>query len=134
MKYLLDTDICVYWLNGNKTIEKKAVEVGLKHIAVSFITLSELYYGAYKSQKFNQNLDAIKNLESKLTKVDSNEGICKEFGKLKAELERNGKILDDADIFIACCALKTNRVLVTNNERHFYRIKGLKLKNWTQNV
>ena len=67
MKYLLDTNICVYWLNGNKTIEEKAVQVGLKHVAISFITLSELYYGAYKSQKVQQNLAALKNLESKLS-------------------------------------------------------------------
>jgi tRNA(fMet)-specific endonuclease VapC len=130
MNYLLDTNICVYWLNGDKAIEKKAIQVGLNHIAVSFISLSELYYGAYKSQKVKQNLSAIKSLESKLKKVESNREICEAFGKMKFELEKDGKIIDDADLFIACCALKTNRVLVTNNERHFARIKGLKLENW----
>ena len=132
MKYLLDTNICVYWLNGDKAIEDKAIQVGLNQIAVSFISLSELYYGAYKSQKVKQNLSAIKNLESKLKKVESNKEICESFGKLKSELEKEGNIIDDADLFIACCALKTNRVLVTNNERHFSRIKGLKLENWTK--
>ena len=133
MKYLLDTNICVYWLNGDKVIEKKAIQVGLNHIAVSFISISELYYGAYKSQKVKQNLSAIKSLETKPKKVESNKEVCETFGKLKFELEKDGKILDDADLFIACCALKTNRVLVTNNERHFSRIKGLKLENWTKN-
>jgi tRNA(fMet)-specific endonuclease VapC len=132
MKYLLDTDICVYWLNGNKAIEKKAMHVGLGNIAISFITLSELYYGAYKSQKLNQNLEALKNLESKLTKINSNKKICSEFGKLKSELEREGQIIDDADLFIACCAQETNRVMVTNNEKHFHRITGLKVENWAQ--
>jgi hypothetical protein len=65
-----------------------------------------------------------------LERIDSNEGICNTFGKIKSELERDGDIIDDADLFIACCALKTNRVLVTNNERHFSRIKDLKIKNW----
>lgn len=46
MKYMLDTDICVYWLKGNVSIEKKAMLVGLDNIRVSFITVSELYYGA----------------------------------------------------------------------------------------
>lgn len=132
MKYLLDTNICVYWLNGNKTIEEKAVQVGLKHVAISFITLSELYYGAYKSQKVQQNLTALKNLESKLKRVESNKEICKAFGELKAELAKEGKIIDDADLFIACCALKSNRVVVTNNEKHFSRIKGLKIENWAK--
>jgi len=77
-------------------------------------------------------LSAIKSLESKLKNVGSNKEVCEAFGKLKSELEKNGKIIDDADLFIACCALKTNRVLVTNNERHFSRIKGLKLENWTK--
>ena len=132
MKYLLDTNICVYWLNGDKAIEDKAIQVGLNQIAVSFISLSEFYYGAYKSQKVKQNLSAIKNLESKLKTVESNKEICESFGKLKSELEKEGNIIDDADLFIACCALKTNRVLVTNNERHFSRIKGLTLENWTK--
>jgi tRNA(fMet)-specific endonuclease VapC len=132
MKYLLDTNICVYWLNGDKAIEKKAIQRGLNHIGVSFISLSELYYGAYKSQKVKQNLSAIKSYASKLKRVESNKEICEAFGKLKSDLEKEGNIIDDADLFIACCALKTNRVLVTNNERHFSRIKGLKLENWTK--
>lgn len=132
MKYLLDTNICVYWLNGNKTIEEKAMKVGLKHSTISFITLSELYYGAYKSQKVQQNLAAVKSLESKLKRVESSKEICKTFGKLKAELAKEGKIIDDADLFIACCALESNRVLVTNNEKHFSRIRDLKIENWTK--
>ncbi len=71
MKYLFDTDICVYWLNGNQSIEQRAMQVGLYHIAISFITLSELYYETYKSRKIKQNLDALKSLKSKLSIVDS---------------------------------------------------------------
>lgn len=108
------------------------MQVGLKHVAISFITLSELYYGAYKSQKVQENLAALKNLELKLKMVESSKEICKAFGKLKAELAREGKIIDDADLFIACCVLKSNRVLVTNNEKHFSRIKGLKIENWAK--
>ena len=52
------------------------------------------------------------------------------FGKLKASLVNQGKTLDDADLFIAACALVNNLVLVTNNETHFKRIKGLKWENW----
>ena len=123
MKYLLDTNICIYWLNGDLAVEGKALQAGIKNCAISFITLSELYYGAYKSQKVNLNLTAIKSLEDKLERVDSNEEICETFGSLKAELEENGNIIDDADIFIACCALENDCVLVTNNEKHFSRIK-----------
>ena len=88
MKYLLDTNICVYWLNGNQNIEQKAIQVGLSQIAISFITLSELYYGAYKSQKVQKNLNSIKTLEDRLSRVDSNRKICKTFGQLLGFLSR----------------------------------------------
>lgn len=128
--YLLDTNICVYWLKGDEGIEQRAIVMGLETIAVSFITISELYYGAYKSQKIDENIAAIKKLESKLGIIDSNDEICTNFGKLKAILEKEGKIIDDADLFIAACALTNNLTLVTNNEKHFSRIEGLKLENW----
>lgn len=51
---------------------------------------------------------------------------------MKYLLDTKYLCVDDADLFIACCALKTNRVLVTNNERHFSRIKELKIENWTK--
>lgn len=130
MNYLLDTDTCIYWLKGNEDIEGKALEVGLPKIFISFITLSELYYGAYKSKKVEQNLVNIGLLKNKLGFMDSNKSMCDIFGKLKATLEKDGKIIDDADLFIAACALEDGATLVTNNERHFKRIKGLKVENW----
>ena len=69
MSILLDTDTCIYWLKGNKRIEKKAMAAGLDTLHVSFITLSELYYGVYKSQKVQENLDGIKALEGKIKRV-----------------------------------------------------------------
>lgn len=130
MNYLLDTDTCIYWLKGNEDIEEKALKVGLSKISISFVTLSELYYGAYKSRRVEQNLANIGILKSKLSLMDSNASICNAFGKLKALLEKDGKIIDDADLFIAACALDINAILVTNNEKHFKRIKGLKVQNW----
>jgi tRNA(fMet)-specific endonuclease VapC len=59
MKYLLDTNICVYWLKGNKHIEQKVLSGGIDNIFVSFITASELYYGAYKSERVDENLAMI---------------------------------------------------------------------------
>jgi predicted nucleic acid-binding protein len=133
MSYLLDTDTCVFWLKGNKNVEKKALTVGLDDLTISFVTLSELYYGAYKSQRMDENLSNIKTLESKIGRIDSDHEACETFGKLKAALVMQGKVIDDADIFIASCALVTNSTLVTNNEKHFKRIKGLKIENWLHN-
>lgn len=115
MKYLLDTDICVYWLKADDCIEHAALSVGLVNISVSFMTLSELYYGAYKSQHVDENIAAINLLAAKLSIVESNDEICACFGNLKALLEKQGMIIDDADLFIAACALTTGAILVTNN-------------------
>ncbi len=59
MKYLIDTDIIIYWLKGNEKIEAKAVSVGLEHIAFSIISKAELYFGAHNSEHISENLDNI---------------------------------------------------------------------------
>lgn len=130
MKYLLDTNICVYWLKGNEQIEQKILSVGMDNVALSFINVSELYYGAYKSQRIESNLNMVRQLTEQLNVVESDEVISELFGQLKADLEAAGSIIDDADLFIAACAKVHGLVLVTNNMKHFKRIKGLKLENW----
>ncbi len=86
MNYLLDTDTCIYWLKGNENIENKVLKAGISKIFISFVTLSELYYGTYKSMKVEQNLKNIGILKNKLNLMDSNSSICDVFGKLKAML------------------------------------------------
>ena len=130
MKYLLDTNICVYWLKRNEHIEQKVLSVGIDNISVSFITVSELYYGAYKSQRVDENLAMIRKLIDHIDVIESDDAISRAFGNLKASLENAGLIIDDADMFIAACALVHGLTMVTNNTKHFRRIKGLKLDNW----
>jgi len=130
MIYILDTNICIYWLKGDKNIEAKALEVGIETLSISFITLCELYFGAYKSQRIKDNILNIEKLKDKINVIESNGLLCETFGKLKASLVKEGKVIDDADIFVAACALTEKAVLVTNNERHFRWIKGLKIENW----
>jgi tRNA(fMet)-specific endonuclease VapC len=130
VKYLLDTNICVYWLKGSEHIEQKVLSVGVDNIAISFVNVSELYYGAYKSQRVDQNIAIIQRLTDRLNVVESDEAISEEFGSLKASLENTGRIIDDADIYIAACARIYGLTLVTNNTKHFMRLKGLKLDNW----
>jgi len=130
VKYLLDTNICVYWLKGNEHIEQKILSVGLDNVALSFLNVSELYYGAYKSQRVDANLHLIRQLTDQLNVIESDEAISEMFGEMKATLEKAGTIIDDADLFIAACAKVHGLTLVTNNVKHFRRIKGLKLENW----
>jgi len=130
--YLLDTDIIIYSLKGNENVMSN-LELHMEaQLGITIITLMELYYGAYKSQKPAANIAKIKTLENSLSIISISRESGEIFGMLKADLENNGTPLDDFDIIIAACALTNNMTLVTNNLRHFKRIEGIKLENWAQ--
>lgn len=130
MKYIVDTNICIYWLKGNKTIEKKILGIGLDSIGTTIITLSELYYGAYKSTKVEANLENLQKLETEIEILQTSSEVGKHFGNIKADLVKKGEIIEDADILIASIVIDNKAVLVTNNQRHFGRIEGLQTENW----
>ncbi len=130
--YLIDTDTIIYCLKGNEAIRKR-LKLHLNYpIKISVITLMELYYGAYKSQKIENNLAKIKTLETWLEVLPANQEIVEIFGMLKSKLEKTGKAIDDFDLILASTALSHNLIIVTNNTKHFQRIEGLKIENWTK--
>ena len=129
--YLLDTDTLIYNLKGNDSI-KRNLELHLEDpIKISVITLMELYFGAYKSEKVAGNLAKIRRIENSFEIVSTGKESAQIFGMLKASLKKSGALLDDFDLLIASCAMAHNLTLVTNNTKHFSRIDGLKLTNWT---
>jgi predicted nucleic acid-binding protein len=129
--YLLDTDTIIFSLKGHDSVEKNLRKHFHDPIKISVITLMELYYGAYKSQKMESNLAKIKTLENSLEIITLGKESVEIFGIYKANLEKAGTPLDDFDLILASCALAHNLVLVTNNVKHFKKIEGLKLTNWT---
>ena len=129
--YLLDTDTIIYNLKGDEAI-KKNLKLHLEDsLKISVITLMELYFGAYKSEKVNVNLAKIRTLENTFEIIETNKNSAETYGMLKASLEKAGTPLDDFDLIIAACALSHNLTPVTNNVKHFNRIEGLKISNWT---
>jgi len=133
MKYLLDTDTLIYWLKGNKSIEEKALAIGLDQLGYSVISHAELCFGAYHSEQINKNLLAIQVVSQKLALVNFNAESARLFGMIKADLKQQGNIILDADIMIAAIALSNALTLVTNNEKHFTRIPNLRIENWVTN-
>lgn len=131
MNYLLDTDHCIYWLNGNAIVRAKVKEAGWEKIAVSAVTVGELFYGAYSSQRIEENIKRYKDFLSHLEILELDMASGMAFGQLKASLVQVGQTLQDADLMIAATAQQTGRVLVSNNTRHFSRIPDLTLENWT---
>ena len=128
--YLLDTDTIIYSLKGDTNIQENLRQHVNDLLQISIITLMELYYGVYKSQHVDANLAKIKTLEQSFEILPTGQETTEIFGRLKARLELDGNRLDDFDLIIASTALTHNLVLVTNNEKHFERIEGLKLENW----
>lgn len=130
MNFILDTDTTVYWLKGDKDIEAKIIAVGLVNVRTTILSCCELYYGAYKSRRIEQNIKAIEELKAKITVVHTSEKVDKIFGKIKADLEKQGTRLDDSDIFIASIVIAEQGTLVSNNVGHFQRIQDLHVENW----
>lgn len=129
-KYILDTDTCIYWLNGDRQVEKKILSAGFENVFVTVITECELFYGAYKSSKVDRNLEVLRALREKVKTIHTTKDIAPLYGRTKAELERIGQVLDDADLLIASLVLANRGVLVTNNTDHFNRVTGLRVENW----
>nr|QNO48015.1 tRNA(fMet)-specific endonuclease VapC [Methanosarcinales archaeon ANME-2c ERB4] len=130
MKYLLDTNICIYLINGNETLKKKIKEIGVFSLSISNATLAELYFGAYNSQKVDANLQRINEFKKNLIVYSDNNASAKAFGRFKSKLRSEGNIIEDFDILIASVAFVNNCTLVTNNPNHFERIDELNVENW----
>ncbi len=130
MRYILDTDVLIYLLKGNKILQDKVREVGIYSIGISVISLAELYFGAYNSSKVDDNLKLVERFCQKLNIYTDDERMAKIFGKVKANLKSSGQMIEDFDILIAGIAIVNDCTLITNNERHFSRIPDLKIENW----
>ena len=131
MTYLLDTDTCIYWLRNRQPVREKVKQGGWNQISICVITAAELYYGAYNSSRVAENLARAAQFIQQLPVVPLNDNALRRFGELKAELRRIGQPIADFDLLIASVALAEGYILVTNNTRHYDRITGLQLENWT---
>jgi tRNA(fMet)-specific endonuclease VapC len=130
--YVLDTDTCIYWLNGEGKIRTKVEQVGPDNLRMTIITLAELRYGAYNSQNVRENLENINNFLRKVRVLPLDQDGSDRFGKIKVDLRKKGQMIEDFDILIASITLSHGGVLVTNNVEHFKRIAALNYVNWME--
>ncbi len=130
--FLLDTDIIIYALKGRQEVVAHLERQARSPMSISVITLMELYFGAHRSRQTEANLARVRTLEHSFRILAADGSIAATFGSLKARMAAAGTMLDDFDLIIASTALAYNLTLVSNNERHFGRIEGLKLENWAE--
>ena len=132
VRFLLDTDTCIYALKQNGAVLGKLFAQSREDIAVSVITEAELRTGAAKSTLAAKTVRLIENFLRPLTILPFTSDDAAVYGLVRAKLERSGKPIGPLDTLIAAQAVGRNLVLVTNNEREFGRVSNLQVQNWTR--
>ncbi len=132
MSYLIDTNIIIYSLKGDSVVHEYFLKNENIPKAISVITYGELLFGAKKSKNYEKNLAIVYRIKELFPIIDIDKAIIETFSELKVNLQKIGSPIDDFDLLIASTALTMNSTLVTNNEKHFNRIKGLKIENWSR--
>ncbi len=128
---MLDTNICIYIIkNKPQNVREKLKEFDVGDLVLSSITVSELYYGVYKSEYMEKNLLALEHFLKPFDILEYDIKASVAYGKIRADLEKRGQIIGGLDMMIAAHALSCNMTLVTNNTKEFKRVKELKLDNW----
>ena len=131
MKFMLDTNICIYLIRKNPVrVLKKLQEIKASEVCISSITLAELEYGIQKSQNQNQNKIALAEFIAPLEIEPFEVDAAIKFGEIRTLLEKKGIVIGAYDMLIAAHALSLKVILVTNNTREFVRIPFLQVENW----
>lgn len=124
-KICLDTDVVADFLRNKEYATRWFKENHDKELAITFVNLFELCYGAYKATNSKQSLNAVRALADNFIILNFSLKSVEEAAKQLVELENKGQILEIKDIFIAAIAKTEGFSLKTNNKKHFERIKGL---------
>jgi tRNA(fMet)-specific endonuclease VapC len=132
VKFLLDTNICVYALKQDAVVLDHLLSQARVDVAVSVITEAELRTGAAKSAAPAKTLRLVENFLAPLTILDFTSGDAAAYAAVRARLERDGRPIGPLDTLIAAQALASKLVVVTHNEREFSRVRGLRIENWTK--
>ena len=129
-RYLLDTNICVYFFNGQFQLKEKIRAIGFRNCVVSEITIAELKYGIAKSTKKEKNQQVLESFQSKIDILPIYPALDI-YAKEKARLKTKGRMLDDFDLLIGATAIYNQLILVTRNVSDFERLDGIVIEDWT---
>lgn len=132
MKFLLDTDTCVYAMKQHPQVLPRLLAAARADIAVSAITEAELRTGAAKSSEPTKTMRRVEAFLAPLAVLPFDASDAVVYAATRARLERAGEPIGPLDTLIASQAVARRLVLVTNNEREFRRIHGLRIENWSR--
>lgn len=134
MRYMLDTNICIYVIkNKPKEVIERLKEHEPSEICISSVTYAELIHGVEKSKEVNKNRIALTLLLADIEILSFDANAAESYGEIRAELERKGTPIGPLDMMIAGHAKSLGYTVVTNNIKEFERIAGLRFENWVSN-
>ena len=127
--YLVDTDWAVHWLHSNERIRQRMKELRGQGLALSAISLAELWEGVHYSRNPQESEHGLHNFLRRISLIGIDEETCKLFGKERGRLRAQGKRVADFDLIIGVTARQHNLTLLTNNRRHFENIESLRIES-----
>ncbi|MBK6620800.1 MAG: type II toxin-antitoxin system VapC family toxin [Saprospirales bacterium] len=131
MNYLLDTDICVFFLRGKHNLHNKIEKAGKENCFISEITLAELKFGVETSENPEKHRVMIKDFEREFQILPIFSALDI-YAAEKARLKKAGKLIDDFDLLIGSTSIANGLILVTNNEAHLGRLQNVRIENWAK--
>jgi tRNA(fMet)-specific endonuclease VapC len=129
MNFVLDTDTCsAHMRRPTKLVHRFIQYTG--QLAISSVTLAELYAGAYKHSRVSRLLALIADLLQEVQVIDFDSACAEKFGQVRGTLLQQGTSFPTTDLMIASAALVHNLTLVTHNTADYQKIPGLRLDDW----
>lgn len=131
--FLLDTNIISYWMRGHQALMHRIRSHSPRDLAISTITLAEIYYGIEKSPvKKKERRAKIEQIRSNLVIHPFDELAAAEYALVRSQLEKKGIVIGERDLQIASIALANGLCVVTHNVREFNRVRKLKVEDWVE--
>ncbi|GMU58268.1 MAG: hypothetical protein AMXMBFR34_00310 [Myxococcaceae bacterium] len=129
---ILDTDVVSLSMRSRlpERARDKLLALPRADVAITAVTLGELYFGALRTASPGRWLEAVRVLRQNTACLDFGAEAARHYGELRAHLESRGRRLDDADLRLAAICRAGNHVLVSGNAKHFERVPGLRYENW----
>ncbi len=129
-KYLLDSNICIFFIKGQYELNKKIAEVGEQNCFISEMTVAELKYGIENSNTIETMRVIVEAFIPKFAIFPIYNSL-NVYAKEKAKLRKQGLMLDDFDILIGATAISNDMIMVTNNVSHLNRLDNIIIEDWT---
>jgi len=131
LRYLLDTNVCVVYLNGrSRSVRDRLLATPSEEIAVCSVVKTELFYGAYRSDRPKRTLERQQAFLGRFISLPFGDEAALLAGEIRAKLARAGTPIGSHDLQIAAIALVNDLIVVTHNTREFERVEGLPIEDW----